>query len=203
MAPPAPAAIDLAVARRVLRIEARAVAELVDRVDERLSSAVEHLTNCRGRVIVTGMGKSGLIARKIAATLSSTGTPAHFLHPAEALHGDLGAIQPDDVVVPLSQSGETPEVLRLVERILKAKAADPAADTSADEAEIDRLVYALYGLTEDEVTAVERALGLIHQTDEEEDAALLRAMEEANINDPNDFVSLDEVLEILRAPDEC
>ena len=117
MAPPAPAAIDLAVARRVLRIEARAVAELVDRVDERLSSAVEHLANCRGRVIVTGMGKSGLIARKIAATLSSTGTPAHFLHPAEALHGDLGAIQPDDVVVPLSQSGETPEVLRLVERI--------------------------------------------------------------------------------------
>ena len=116
-APPAPAAIDLAVARRVLRIEARAVADLVERVDERLSAAVAHLASCRGRVIVTGMGKSGIIARKIAATLSSTGTPAHFLHPAEAVHGDLGAIQPDDVVVPLSQSGETPEVLRLVERI--------------------------------------------------------------------------------------
>ena len=116
-APPAPAAIDLSVARRVLRIEARAVADLVDRVDERLSEAVAHLANCRGRVIVTGMGKSGIIARKIAATLSSTGTPAHFLHPAEAVHGDLGAVQADDVVVPLSQSGETPEVLRLVERI--------------------------------------------------------------------------------------
>ncbi len=116
-APPASAGIDLAVARRVLRIEAQAVLDLVDRVDERLSSAVEHLARCRGRVIVTGMGKSGIIARKIAATLSSTGTPAHFLHPAEAVHGDLGAVQPDDVVVPISQSGETPEVLRLVERI--------------------------------------------------------------------------------------
>ncbi|MCY4659698.1 MAG: KpsF/GutQ family sugar-phosphate isomerase [Acidobacteria bacterium] len=116
-APPASAGIDLAVARRVLRIEAQAVLDLVDRVDERLSSAVEHLASCRGRVIVTGMGKSGIIARKIAATLSSTGTPAHFLHPAEAVHGDLGAVQPDDVVVPISQSGETPEVLRLVERI--------------------------------------------------------------------------------------
>ena len=117
MAPPAAAGIDLAVARRVLRIEAQAVLDLVDRVDERLSSAVELLASCRGRVIVTGMGKSGIIARKIAATLSSTGTPAHFLHPAEAVHGDLGAVQADDVVVPLSQSGETPEVLRLVERI--------------------------------------------------------------------------------------
>ena len=116
-APPASAGIDLAVARRVLRIEAQAVLDLVERVDERLSSAVEHLASCRGRVIVTGMGKSGIIARKIAATLSSTGTPAHFLHPAEAVHGDLGAVQPEDVVVPISQSGETPEVLRLVERI--------------------------------------------------------------------------------------
>ena len=117
MAPPASSAVDLAVARRVLRIEAQAVLDLVERVDERLSSAVEHLASCRGRVIVTGMGKSGIIARKIAATLSSTGTPAHFLHPAEAVHGDLGAIHPDDVVVPISQSGETPEVLRLLERV--------------------------------------------------------------------------------------
>ena len=117
MAPPVSTAIDLAVAKRVLRIEAQAVLDLVDRVDERLSSAVEHLASCGGRVIVTGMGKSGIIARKIAATFSSTGTAAHFLHPAEAVHGDLGAIQPGDVVVPISLSGETPEVLRLVERI--------------------------------------------------------------------------------------
>ena len=117
MAGPAATAVDLDVARRVLRIEAQAVAGLVERVDERLASAVEHLAACRGRVIVTGMGKSGIIARKIAATLSSTGTPAHFLHPAEAVHGDLGAVQPSDVVLALSQSGETPEVLRLVERI--------------------------------------------------------------------------------------
>ena len=117
MAGTATIAVDLAVARRVLRIEAQAVLALVDRVDERLTFAVEHLAACRGRVIVTGMGKSGIIARKIAATLSSTGTPAHFLHPAEAVHGDIGAVQPNDVVVPISQSGETPEVLRLVERI--------------------------------------------------------------------------------------
>jgi arabinose-5-phosphate isomerase len=117
MAGTATIAVDLAVARRVLRIEAQAVLALVDRVDERLTFAVEHLAACRGRVIVTGMGKSGIIARKIAATLSSTGTPAHFLHPAEAVHGDIGAVQPSDVVVPISQSGETPEVLRLVERI--------------------------------------------------------------------------------------
>lgn len=115
--PPASAGIDLAVAKRVLRVEAEAVRNLVDRVDERLASAVQHLLSCRGRVIVTGMGKSGIIARKIAATLSSTGTPAHFLHPAEAVHGDLGAVLASDVVVPVSQSGETPEVLRLVERI--------------------------------------------------------------------------------------
>ena len=115
--PSVSAFIDLDVAKRVLRIEAQAIRELVERVDERLASAVEHLLNCHGRVIVTGMGKSGIIARKIAATLSSTGTPAHFLHPAEAVHGDLGAVLPNDVVLPVSQSGETPEILRLVDRI--------------------------------------------------------------------------------------
>ena len=75
------------------------------------------LFDCRGRVIVTGMGKSGIICRKIAATLSSTGTSAWFLHPAEAIHGDLGAIREDDVVVALSHSGETEELLRLLESI--------------------------------------------------------------------------------------
>jgi arabinose-5-phosphate isomerase len=108
---------DLALAKRVLQTEADAILSLVDRVDERFELAVRLLYECRGRVIVTGMGKSGLICRKIAATFSSTGTPAFFLHPAEAIHGDLGAIQSDDVVLALSYSGETEELLRLVEAI--------------------------------------------------------------------------------------
>lgn len=108
---------DLTLARKVLRIEADAILGLIDRLDERFSRAVALLRDCRGRVIVTGMGKSGIIARKIAATLSSTGTPAFFMHPAEAIHGDLGMIQGDDVVIALSHSGETAEVLRLLETI--------------------------------------------------------------------------------------
>jgi arabinose-5-phosphate isomerase len=108
---------DLALARKVLRTEAEAILGLVDRLDERFVRAVVMLRDCRGRVIVTGMGKSGIICRKIAATLSSTGTPAFFLHPAEAIHGDLGMVHRDDVVIALSHSGETPEVLRLLETI--------------------------------------------------------------------------------------
>lgn len=106
---------SLDLAARVLRTEASAVAGLVARLDERFLEAVRLLGTCRGRVIVTGMGKSGLICRKIAATLASTGTPAFFLHPAEALHGDLGVVTEDDVVLALSYGGETPEVVRLVE----------------------------------------------------------------------------------------
>ena len=108
---------DIALARQVLETEAAAILALVDRLDERFERAVRLLLDCRGRVIVTGMGKSGIICRKIAATLSSTGTPAFFLHPAEATHGDLGVIQGDDVVVALSYSGETEELLRLLETI--------------------------------------------------------------------------------------
>ncbi|MEW5981620.1 MAG: KpsF/GutQ family sugar-phosphate isomerase [Acidobacteriota bacterium] len=108
---------DLELARKVLRTEAEAVLALEGRIDSRFSEAVRLLYGCRGRVVVTGMGKSGIIARKIAATLTSTGTSAFFLHPAEAVHGDLGAIQTDDVVVALSYSGETPELLRLLETI--------------------------------------------------------------------------------------
>jgi len=108
---------DLALARFVLQTEAAAILSLVDRLDERFERAVRILRECRGRVIVTGMGKSGIICRKIAATLSSTGTAAFFLHPAEAIHGDLGVLQSDDVVVALSYSGETDELLRLVETI--------------------------------------------------------------------------------------
>lgn len=112
-----PAAIDLVLARKVLQTEAAAILGLIDRLDARFTQAVRLLLGCRGRVILTGMGKSGIIARKIAATLASTGTPAHFLHPAEAIHGDLGVIQTDDVVLGISNSGETEELVRLLETI--------------------------------------------------------------------------------------
>jgi len=108
---------DLVLARKVLQTEAAAILGLLDRLDGRFAAAVMMLKECRGRVIVTGMGKSGIISRKIAATFSSTGTPAFFMHPAEAIHGDLGMIQRDDVVIALSHSGETGEVLRLLETI--------------------------------------------------------------------------------------
>jgi len=110
-------AIDIAQARKVLQTEAAAILALVDRLDERFEQAVRILLDCRGRVLVTGMGKSGIICRKIAATLSSTGTPAFFLHPADAPHGDFGVLQAEDVVVALSYSGETDELLRLLETI--------------------------------------------------------------------------------------
>jgi arabinose-5-phosphate isomerase len=109
------AALDLA--RKVLRIEAEAILGLVERIDGAFEQTVQLLFECRGRVIVTGMGKSGIICRKIAATLSSTGTPSYFLHPAEAIHGDLGAIREEDVVIALSHSGETEELVRLLESI--------------------------------------------------------------------------------------
>jgi arabinose-5-phosphate isomerase len=108
---------DRFLARKVLETEAAAILALVDRLDDRFDAAVQLLRQCRGRVIVTGMGKSGIICRKIAATLASTGTPAFFLHPAEATHGDLGVIQSEDVIVALSYSGETDELLRLLETI--------------------------------------------------------------------------------------
>jgi arabinose-5-phosphate isomerase len=108
---------DRSLARKVLQTEAAAILALVDRLDERFDRAVRLLHECEGRVIVTGMGKSGIICRKIAATLASTGTPAFFLHPAEATHGDLGVIQHKDVLLAISNSGETQEVLRLLEAI--------------------------------------------------------------------------------------
>jgi arabinose-5-phosphate isomerase len=107
----------LELARKVLSIEAAAILSLVDRLDGQFERAVQLLYECRGRVVVTGMGKSGIICRKIAATLSSTGTSATFLHPAEAIHGDLGVVREGDVVVALSHSGETEELLRLLESI--------------------------------------------------------------------------------------
>jgi arabinose-5-phosphate isomerase len=100
--------------RRVLEIEARAVADLVSRLDEHFSRAVDVLASCSGKVVVTGMGKSGLIGQKIAATLASTGQPSFFLHPAEGIHGDLGMVARQDVLLALSNSGETDEVLKLL-----------------------------------------------------------------------------------------
>jgi arabinose-5-phosphate isomerase len=104
-------------ARRVLEIEARALSEVAGRLDKGFVRAVDTLFGCRGRVVVTGMGKSGIIGRKISATFSSTGTPSFFLHAAEALHGDLGRLVPNDVLVALSYSGETEELLRLLDTV--------------------------------------------------------------------------------------
>ncbi len=101
-------------AKRVLRIEAEAVASLISRIDDNFDRAVEMILNCEGRVVVTGMGKSGLIGKKIAATLASTGTPALFLHPAEGIHGDLGMVTRGDTVIALSNSGETEELARML-----------------------------------------------------------------------------------------
>src|SRR6266481_5284008 len=140
---------DRSLARKVLETEAAAILALVDRLDERFDNAVVLLRQCKGRVILTGMGKSGIICRKISATLTSTGTASFFLHPAEAIHGDLGVIQSDDVIMALSYSGETDEILRLLETIRRlgaklvvitgtpsstlAHAADVALDCSVAE----------------------------------------------------------------------
>jgi len=104
-------------ARRVLTIESEAVARLAGRIDARFDKAVDLLVGCKGRVVVAGIGKSGIICQKIAATLSSTGTPAYFLHPAEALHGDIGLLVPGDVVLVVSNSGETEELVRCLELV--------------------------------------------------------------------------------------
>ena len=105
------------VAAEVLETEAAAIRGLVGQLDEQLDRAVELLRSCAGRVVCTGMGKSGIVMKKVAATLASTGTPAFFLHPAEAVHGDLGMIVPGDVVLAASYSGTTEELLRLVETL--------------------------------------------------------------------------------------
>lgn len=112
---------SLDAARRVLRIESEAIAGLIDRLDERFDQAVEVLFACKGRVAVTGLGKSGLIGRKIAATFSSTGTPAFFLHTSEALHGDLGVLTGGDVLLAISSSGETEELIELLEAVKRLR----------------------------------------------------------------------------------
>jgi arabinose-5-phosphate isomerase len=104
----------IAQAKQVLKIESAAVLSLVDRIDENFAKAVELIEICKGRVVVTGMGKSGLVGRKISATLASTGTPSIFLHPAEGSHGDLGMVTKGDVVIALSNSGETNEIISIL-----------------------------------------------------------------------------------------
>ena len=108
----------LTIGRSTIATEARALATIEANLDERFAEAVECIYNCRGRLIVSGMGKSGHVARKIAATLTSTGTRAIFLHAAEALHGDLGIIAPEDVVLALSYSGETEEMIRVADYVV-------------------------------------------------------------------------------------
>ncbi len=102
------------IAKRVLTTEAESIDKLKERINENFLKAIEIIHNSKGRVVVTGMGKSGLIGRKIAATLASTGTPSFFMHPAEASHGDLGMVTEEDVVIAISNSGETEEVIRLI-----------------------------------------------------------------------------------------
>ena len=125
---------SLALAKQVLAIEARAVHDLIGRLDGQFLAAVELILNCRGRVIVSGIGKSGHIARKIASTMASTGTPAYFVHPAEAIHGDLGMITRDDVLIALSNSGESAELLTIVPLIKREGAKLIALTGNADSA---------------------------------------------------------------------
>jgi arabinose-5-phosphate isomerase len=141
--------MSLETARRVLRIEAQAIQDVLARLDSSFDRAVELLFACKGRVVVTGMGKSGLIGRKLSGTLSSTGTPSFFLHPAEALHGDLGMLARGDALLAISYGGETQEILNLLETLKRleisivtltgnmkstlAEASDVALDVSVKE----------------------------------------------------------------------
>ena len=135
---PSPSAGDaLDLAREVLEIEAAAIIGLIAKLDQAFQHAVDLILACRGRVIVTGIGKSGHIARKIASTMSSTGTPAYFLHPADASHGDLGMIASGDVVIALSNSGESAELLAILP-LLKRQGARLIAFTAKADSELAR-----------------------------------------------------------------
>jgi len=134
--------MSLAIARRVLRIEAQAIQDLAGRLNGEFERAVDVLFTCKGRVVVTGMGKSGLIGRKISATFASTGTPSLFLHPAEALHGDLGMLMRDDVLLAISYGGETEEILLLLETVkrLEVKLVTLTGETGSTLAGISDVV---------------------------------------------------------------
>ena len=122
---------QLAYARQIIQLEARALAQLAERLSPEFCRAARLLFACRGSVMVTGMGKAGLIGQKITATLASTGTRSHFLHPAEAVHGDLGRVHRDDVVLALSKSGETEELLRLLPSLSRLQTPIVAITASA------------------------------------------------------------------------
>jgi len=134
--------VTLSLARRVLQVEADAIRALSKRLDERFDQAVALVHDCSGRVIATGMGKSGIVCRKIAATLNSTGTPSLYLNPAEAVHGDLGMVVSGDVVLAISNSGKTRELLQLVEPIKRLRTPLIAflGDTSSPLAEVADVV---------------------------------------------------------------
>src|SRR5947199_8735592 len=141
--------MSLETARRVLQIEAQAIQDMLARLNASFVKAIDVLFACKGRVVVSGMGKSGLIGRKISATFSSTGTPSFFLHPAEALHGDLGMLARGDALLAVSYGGETEEIVQLLEALKRlemplvtltgcaqstlAKASDVALDVSVKE----------------------------------------------------------------------
>ena len=127
----------LGLARRVLEIEAEAVRALVERIDERFAAAVDLIDQRKGRVVVSGMGKSGHIARKIASTLASTGTPAYFVHPAEASHGDLGMIEPGDVFIAISYSGASEELVQILP-LIKRRGAKLIAITGKPDSTLGR-----------------------------------------------------------------
>ena len=137
------------VAKEVIRIEANSVSQIVERIDDKFESAVQAIMECDGRLIIMGMGKSGLISQKIASTMASTGTPSHFVSPAEATHGDLGMIKKEDVLLIVSNSGETMELIQLLPSIKRkgvliigligkknsslAREADISLDTSVEK----------------------------------------------------------------------
>lgn len=110
---------NIKIGKNVIQIEARAVLAIADRINEQFATAVKTILDCKGRLIVLGIGKSGLISQKIASTMASTGTPAHFVHPGDAFHGDLGMITKEDVVLMISNSGETHELVQIIPAIRK------------------------------------------------------------------------------------
>jgi len=134
---PRVSATALELARKVLAIEAEAISALIQRLDGQFLDAANLILGCRGRVVVSGIGKSGHIARKIASTMASTGTPAFFVHPAEASHGDLGMIQSDDVLVALSYSGESAELLTIIP-VIKREGAKLIAITGNENSTLAR-----------------------------------------------------------------
>ncbi len=128
---------DLDYARQVIRAEAEGIASMTPIVDEAFVRAVEMIYHCTGSCIVSGIGKAGLIGRKISATLASTGTPSHFLHPVEAVHGDLGRLRRDDIVMVLSYGGETDEIIRLI-NLVKQLQIRLISVTGADDSTLSR-----------------------------------------------------------------